>query len=209
MATVNIPSLINEEYFKKYSPVPLNFNIGEIRPFFNVAERLWVLPLVGQALYDELMQQVCDKDITPENSTLLLVIYPYLSFSICYEALPFIAYHFSEVGVTKGKSDNSESVSINDVNFISNQLRNQVETMKLGVRTFLNSHKETYPLYKGDDDEQCTACPIENYDGWIMQFYGGNRYDYEYFRALAMNHRLDPNPRLQVYSLPKKRIDLI
>lgn len=206
MATIELPTLINEEYFKQYSPIPENYNIKEIKPFFKVAEQLWVLPLLGQALYDELLEQVCANEITPENSTLLLVIYPYLSFAICYEALPFISYHFSQVGVTKGKSDNSDSVSINDVNFISTQLRNQVETMKGQLKKFLDEHSDVYPLYKPADcgvcDTVCDDC------SWIADYYGSGRYDWKYFRALYEANRNRPNPRLQVYTTRRINIDI-
>lgn len=207
MATIELPTIINEEYFKQYSPIPENYDIREIKPFFKVAEQLWVLPLLGQALYDELLEQVCANEITPENSTLLLVIYPYLSFAICYEALPFISYHFSQVGVTKGKSDNSDSVSIKDVNFISTQLRSQVETMKGQLKKFLDQHSDVYPLYKPDDcggacDTVCDDC------GWIADYYGSGRYDWQYFRALYTANRNKPNPRLQVYTTRRTNIDI-
>ena len=52
------PSIINFQYFKAYSPIPVNFNLEEVRPFFNVAEELWLVPLLGNALYDELLDQV-------------------------------------------------------------------------------------------------------------------------------------------------------
>lgn len=207
MATIELPTIINEEYFKQYSPIPDNYDIKEIKPFFKVAEQLWVMPILGQALYDELLEQVCANEITPENSTLLLVIYPYLSFAICYEALPFISYHFSQVGVTKGKSDNSDSVSINDINFISTQLRSQVETMKGQLKEFLNNHKDIYPLYKSDDCE-CTSHNVCDDCGWIADYYRGGRYDWQYFKALYNANRMKPNPRLQVYTTPRIRIDI-
>lgn len=207
MATIELPTIINEEYFKQYSPIPDNYNIKEIKPFFKVAEQLWVMPLLGQALYDELLEQVCANDVTPENSTLLLVVYPYLSFAICYEALPFISYHFSQVGVTKGKSDNSDSVSINDVNFISTQLRSQVETMKGQLKDFLNNHKDIYPLYKSDDCE-CSSQNVCEDCGWIADYYGNGRYDWQYFRALYEANKNKPNPRLQVYTTRRINIDI-
>ena len=206
MATVELPTIINEEYFKQYSPIPDNYDLNEIKPFFKVAEQLWVLPIMGQALYDELLEQVCENNVTPENATLLLVTYPYLAFSICYEALPFIAYHFSQVGVTKGKSDNSDSVSINDVNFISNTLRTQVEVMKGQLKKFLDEHRDIYPLYRPDDCDVCdTVC--DDY-GWIVDYYGAGRYDWQYFRALYQANRNKPNPRLQVYTTRKINIDI-
>ena len=44
-------TLINEAYFKQYSPVPDNYNIKDIEPYFKVAEEIWVKPLIGVPMY--------------------------------------------------------------------------------------------------------------------------------------------------------------
>ena len=116
---VEVQTLITEEYFKTYSPIPDNYNIKEIKPYFHVAEKLWIEPIIGMPLYEELLDEVEKDEVTPENATLLLNIYPLLAFAITYESLPFVGYHLSQVGITKGKSEISEPVSINDVNYIS------------------------------------------------------------------------------------------
>ena len=144
---VEVQTLITEEYFKTYSPISDNYNIKDIKPYFHVAEKLWIEPIIGTPLYEELLDEVEKDEVTPENATLLLNIYPLLAFAIVYESLPFVGYHLSQVGITKGKSENSEPVSINDVNYISTQLRNQCETMKMLLKKFLDEHAEHYPLY--------------------------------------------------------------
>ena len=99
-------TLINDAYFKSFSPLPFNYNLEEIRPYYKVAEELWVVPIIGVALYNELIQQVNENNVTELNSTLLLKIYAYEAIAITYEALPFVSYHISEIGISKGKSDN-------------------------------------------------------------------------------------------------------
>ena len=196
-------TLINEAYFKQFSPVPDNYNIKDIEPYFKVAEEIWIKPLIGVPLYEELLEEVNTNNVSPENSTLLLVLYPYLSFAIVFECLPFLSYHISEVGITKGKSDNSDSVSINDVNYINAHIREQVEVMKSQLKKFLNEHSDSYPLYKPDncscDNSECTDCD------WIIQYYGGGykNHNWQYFW-----NKNKPNTRLQTFSLPKRNIDL-
>lgn len=204
-------TLINEKYFKAYCPVPMNFNMEEILPFFNVAEELWLIDVLGVPLYNELLQQVNDNQVTELNSTLLLKIYPYLSFAICYEALPFIGYHFSEVGVTKGKSENSDSVSINDMNYISNTLRTQVELLKRYLKKFLDDNAALYPLYTPTSG--CCECKCEDNTEmiWNYYFFNGemNKYEWERYLLHCMMKKDVPNPHVQVYSTPRRRIDII
>lgn len=197
-----IPSLINESYFKQYSPIPRNFNIEDIRPYFTLAEKIWVEPILGTPLYEELLEQVVDNNVTPENSTLLVMVYPYLSYAIVYEALPFISYHLTEVGITKGKSDNSDSVSINDVNYINTHIRAQVEAMKTLFKKWLNEHSDSYPLFTPDDCVCNTPCDCD----WIAQYYNGGYINHPW-RYYANKNR--PNTRLQCYTTKRPNIDII
>ena len=207
---VEVQTLITEDYFKAYSPIPDNYNIKEIKPYFHVAEKLWIEPIIGMPLYEELLDEVEKDEVTPENATLLLNIYPLLAFAITYESLPFVGYHLSQVGITKGKSEISEPVSINDVNYISTQLRNQCETMKMLLKKFLDDNAEHYPLYYADNTVEC------NYDNdcewdWIYHYYTDGTYDkYQWQRSVA-EHRMrkfKPKSYNQLYSTRRYNMNL-
>ena len=207
---VEVQTLITEEYFKTYSPIPDNYNIKEIKPYFHVAEKLWIEPIIGMPLYEELLDEVENDEVTPENATLLLNIYPLLAFAITYESLPFVGYHLSQVGISKGKSEISEPVSINDVNYISTQLRNQCETMKKLLKKFLDENAEHYPLYYADNNAECN-CDDECGWDWIYHYYTDGTYDkYQWQRSVA-EHRMrkfNPNSYNQLYSTRRYNMNL-
>lgn len=205
-------TLINDAYFKAYSPIPLNYNLDEIRPFYSIAEQLWVIDVLGIPLYNELLQQVNDNDVTELNSTLLLKVFPYEAIAITYESLHFVAYHLSETGITRGKSENSDSVTTKDVNFIHERLRDQLELLKKYLIKFLDDNASLYPLYK-PAGETC-ACSCEKGDEWLWDYYFGsgtngiNRYSIERMRARCMAEKFKPNPNLLLYSIPQTPIDI-
>ena len=207
---VEVQTLITEEYFKTYSPISDNYNIKDIKPYFHVAEKLWIEPIIGTPLYEELLDEVEKNEVKPENATLLLNIYPLLAFAIVYESLPFVGYHLSQVGITKGKSENSEPVSINDVNYISTQLRNQCETMKKLLKKFLDEHSEHYPLYYADNTVECN-CDDECGWDWIYHYYTDGTYDkYQWQRSVA-EHRMrkfKPNSYNQLYTTRRYNMNL-
>ena len=207
---VEVQTLITEDYFKAYSPIPDNYNIKEIKPYFHVAEKLWIEPIIGMPLYEELLDEVEKDEVTPENATLLLNIYPLLAFAITYESLPFVGYHLSQVGITKGKSEISEPVSINDVNYISTQLRNQCETMKMLLKKFLDENAEHYPLYYADNTVECNCDNDCEWD-WIYHYYTDGTYDkYQWQRSVA-EHRMrkfKPKSYNQLYSTRRYNMNL-
>lgn len=209
---VEVQTLITEDYFKTYSPISDNYNIKDIKPYFHVAEKLWIEPIIGTPLYEELLDEVEKNEVTPENATLLLNIYPLLAFAIVYESLPFVGYHLSQVGITKGKSENSEPVSINDVNYISTQLRNQCETMKMLLKKFLDEHAEHYPLYYADNTVECKCeCDDECGWDWIYHYYMDGTYDkYAWQRSVA-EHRMrkfKPKSYNQLYTTRRYKMNL-
>ena len=209
---VEVQTLITEEYFKTYSPISDNYNIKDIKPYFHVAEKLWIEPIIGTPLYEELLDEVEKNVVIPENATLLLNIYPLLAFAIVYESLPFVGYHLSQVGITRGKSENSEPVSINDVNYISTQLRNQCETMKMLLKKFLDEHAEHYPLYYADNTVECKCeCDDECGWDWIYHYYTDGTYDkYAWQRSVA-EHRMrkfKPKSYNQLYTTRRYKMNL-
>lgn len=205
----NTPTIINEAYFKQFAPIPRNYNIDDIRPYFSIAENIWVVPIIGEDLYNELLEQVTNNEVTDVNSTLLLNIYPYLSICICYESLPLISYHLTEVGITKGKSDNSDSVSINDVNYISKHFRAQIEALKSQLKAFLKRNAEYFPLLTND----YSNCDCENtcIDDWQFDYFERGIYN-RYELLDSLNHFLNkkdrPNSYRQLYGVPKQKIDI-
>ena len=75
--------IINEKYLKKYSPISMNFNLDEVSNFVSISETIWVRPVLGTALYDEILSQVKNNNLSPENSTLLVeAVWPYEGFAV-------------------------------------------------------------------------------------------------------------------------------
>lgn len=154
--------LINKTLLAKYSPLPRNYDYSEVEQFIDVAELIWIEPIIGSEFYDELKEQVAENNISEENATLLVeAIYPYLGFATTYEALPICWANFSQVGVTKGKSENSDSLTLKDMTYISQHLRSQVEVRKDFLIKFLNDHADSFPLYNPSCNCGCNSCNTE------------------------------------------------
>lgn len=168
--------IINEKYFKQYSPIPLNFNLTEVKNYIPVAEKIWVKPLIGYELFDEIEEQVKNNEVSEANATLLTEggLWQYLAFATVYEALPMIWSHISEVGVTKGKSDNSDSLDLKDMTWVTQHLRNQVEVLKDQLKKWICEH---YLYYEKADlcscgcEQCCQSNPKLNYPNPQYQVY--------------------------------------
>lgn len=140
--------LMNKEYLKEYSLLPINFNTDEIWNFIPLAEQLHIVPIIGQEMYNELLDQVENNEVTPENASLLLQIYPFEGLAIMEVSMPYIAFHITEVGITKGSSENSDSVTTNDINYLTNYVRSQMVPYKERLIEFISQNSKLYPNIK-------------------------------------------------------------
>lgn len=146
--------IINEKWLKEFSPVPLNYDTKELQNYVKLAEQLYILPIIGDAQYSELLQQTADNALTEENSRLLSeALYPLEGFAVAYEALPFMWAHVAQVGITKGFSDNSSSLELKDMTYVESHLQRQLETRKALAARFIQDNIQDYPLIKPTSNE--------------------------------------------------------
>lgn len=170
--------LINKELLKQYSPYPRNYDLTEVMQYVDIAEKIWILPTIGYDWYEELEEQVKENKLTPENSTALVeAIYPYLGFAVAYESLPLTWASVTEIGVVKGKSDNSDSLSLKDMSYVENHLKRQLQVRGDFCKKWICEHQEYYPL------ADCCSCgcsccrenSILNKPKSFQQLYSTNR----------------------------------
>lgn len=139
--------IINKEYLAKYSVLPLNYNYDEVMNYVDVAEKIWILPVLGYDWYEEIEYQVKNNSVSEENATALVeAIWPYLGFAIVYEALPSIIYHATEVSITKGHSDNSDALDLKELSYYQEHIRRQLEVRKDFCKKWICEHIDSFPL---------------------------------------------------------------
>lgn len=131
---------MDSAYLKEYSLLPTNYSIQEIWNFIPIAENLHIVPLIGEDKYNELLDQVEHNNVSHDNAQLLLQIYPFESLAIMEVAIPYIAFHITEVGITKHSSDNSESASTDDINYLVNYIRSQMIPTKEKLVKYLKAN---------------------------------------------------------------------
>lgn len=152
------PVLINAEYLKAYSMFPKNYDLTDIENFIPIAEQIHILPILGLSLYEELVEQVTTNSLTEVNSTLLLEVYKVEGIAVLYESLPFCWAHLTQVGLTKGKSDNSDSIENKDIAYLNTHIKSQLDYAKKYLKDWLDSYSNNYPLYT--KEETCCSKPM-------------------------------------------------
>lgn len=146
MATIKQRTLMNKEYLTEYSLLPKNYSIDEVWNFIPIAEQLHIVPIIGMKMYNQLLDEVEQNNVDPANASLLLQIYPLEGLAIVETAMPYLAYRVNEAGITKNSSENSEPLTVNELNYLTNYVRSQIVPYKQKLEQFIQDNSELYPL---------------------------------------------------------------
>lgn len=143
--------LINDHYLQMYSLFPQNYDLTEVQNFVKIAENIHIKPILGDALYNALLTKINEDTLDEDYSELLIEIYQLEGLCVYYESLPFVWAHLSAVGITVGKSDNSDSINSDELMFILKRLESNINFHKDSLKEYLTENAEKFPEYKVED----------------------------------------------------------
>lgn len=148
--------LISEELLKLYSPISKNVGVDRIFPFVHLAQPYYIVPILGQPLTEELQEQIEEDTLTEENKALILKIAMPLAMWTSYLSTRGLAYSFTQKGISKEKSENSEPIAEKELGEYILSLKNQAEMATELLIAYLCNCQELYPLWKPSANCNCS-----------------------------------------------------
>lgn len=188
--------LISDEIIKERTVIHGNIEPELIYPDIKVAQDMYILPVIGTALYDKLQAAVNAGSWVglDDYKTLLdnYIIDPLMYYTLA-ELPTSLSYQFWNKGVVRKQGENTELPSMSDLVDISNKYRDRGEWYSKRLKLYLqqqsavNGKFQEYilpgtgidtiypdrnsfsnPIYLGDDD--CN--PYCNEGGFTRKTYG-------------------------------------
>ena len=147
--------IISEELLKLYSPLSRNVDVDKIYPYLHLAQPFFIESILGTALLQELQHQIEEGEITEENKALILKTAPVLAYYGTYLAMRSLTYSITEKGMTKEKSENSESISERELGEYVLSIKNQAEMYADVLIKYLCRCALSYPLWRPEEDCHC------------------------------------------------------
>ena len=148
--------LISEELLKLYSPISKNVGVDRVFPFVHLAQPYYITPILGRPLTEQLQSQIEDDALTEENKALILKIAMPLAMWTSYLAVRGLGYSMTQKGVTKEKSENSESLNEKEMAEYMLSLKNQAEMAQELLIRYLCKCRTLYPLWMPWSDCNCS-----------------------------------------------------
>lgn len=147
--------LINEELLKLHSPITSEVDVTDFIPYLVIAQDLYIAPILGEPLINELRSQIENNDLSNHNSALIVKIAPVLAFYTVYQGLPFHWASIVNKGITIRESENSKSVDMNDLAQLRRWVKDDAERFTGLLIEFLCKCHANYPLWRPAEGFAC------------------------------------------------------
>lgn len=161
---------IHPNDLKQTSYVDENVDDKLITPAISLAQDLYILPMIGSGVYDELKTQINANTLTALNTTLLTYIKPIMIFQTLYELTEPLTYKLTNKSIVKKKSENSENVDFKELMALKDKFKNIAQWYTERMRRYLVQNQLSYPLYMNPGTNVDTIHPNkQSYNcGWFL-----------------------------------------
>src|SRR3990172_133972 len=145
---VTIGLFINPAAIKNTTYIDENIEEKYIRVAIEVAQQLWIEPIIGSGIYDQLQTQINAGTLTSLNTTLLQDhIQPAMEYWTLYELVEPLLYKFNNKNIAKKTSDNSNPIDLDEAVHLKGKFKNIAEYKTERLRLYLIEKEVDYPLY--------------------------------------------------------------
>jgi hypothetical protein len=140
--------LVSEEKLKAFTSINQNVSPADLIPYILQSQDIVLQNYIGATYYIELKNQVVAGTVSSDNQFLLD---NYIGNALCnwglFYALPFLKYKIFNKSVVSPTSENSDSITLEELKFLMEQVRSAGETYMKRMIEWMVLHPGDYPAY--------------------------------------------------------------
>ena len=150
MATIYF---VTEKYIKDKTPITNNVSAKEIIPFIEVSAQTWMQSILGTYFFNDLLTKYNAQTLNALETVLVTKMQPAIAWRATADCVIELTYQLKNKGIQKQNGDNSESVELDETQFVSTHYANKAEFFEEFVRLYLNKNKDSFPVFTSDDNK--------------------------------------------------------
>jgi hypothetical protein len=166
------PLFITRNYIIKNSPLQGAIDADRLLPFVRTAQDKYMLNLLGTVLFYFLQEQIANgtfKDLNVFYQDLMDDhIKPTLIWYSCVEYIPFSAIQFKSEGAVKHRSEQSETPSKSEIDYLLNKAMNSADFYSTRTQNYLIAYSNQIPQYL-----ESVGNLTQVYPDFSNQYFGG------------------------------------
>jgi len=147
----NTVYLLSTKELKQYSVINENVDDSLLHNAILEAQQIELQQILGSCLYERIIGLVSDDEIQnePDYKKLLddycrkIIVY-----AATQRAVIYLHYKMMNKGVTAQNSDNSNPIDLNELQFLMDHIKNDLEFFSKRLQDYLKQNEDLYPEYK-------------------------------------------------------------
>ena len=134
-----------------------------------IAQQIHVRNYLGSDLYNRISDDIIADTLTGDYLSLVnTYIQPMLIHFAMVDYLPFAAYQVKNGGVFKHSSENSETVSKSEVDYLVNKEREFAEYYTRRFIDYMANNQNLFPEYTSNSNEDINPDKDATFNGWVL-----------------------------------------
>src|SRR5210317_1590868 len=146
-----------------------NVDTDKFIQFIKIAQEIHVKNYLGSKLYDKISSDIVAGTLSGDYLSLVnTYVQPMLIHFAMVDYLPFAAYQVKNGGVFKHSSENSETVSKNEVDYLVNKEREFAEYYTRRFIDYMANNQNLFPEYTSNTNEDINPDKDATFNGWVL-----------------------------------------
>ncbi len=155
---------ITETYLKNQTPITANVDVTDVTPFIRTQCEMRVQPILGTYFYKDILTKYNAQTLNPDEEILVSYIQPVVAWRSAEDAVFGLSYQLKNKGLQTQFGDNSNSVSIQEVNFGQDHYAQKASFYESRLSHYLKDNKALFPEFTSDLNKDSDLRPLRSLD---------------------------------------------
>jgi hypothetical protein len=168
MATV---LFINRTDLVRNSIIDGNVDTDKYIQFIKLAQEVHIQNYLGTKMYNALTTAMPNIDLPANARWKLLLddyVVPMLIWFSQVEYIPFASYQLRNGGMFKHRSENAETVSKEEVDFLVEKARTNAEWYSRRFIDYMSFNQTLFPEYTNNSNDDIYPSNSATFNGWVL-----------------------------------------
>ncbi len=145
-------TIVTVNDLKLYSNISENIDVEMLNPHLLIAQQLYLQPVLGDALYSDLINRFNNNTLTGDTQTLYEeYIVQSLAYSAWFSASPFLSYKTNRNGINTQSTDNTTPLTPEELSLYSSRVENFKDFYLNRLEKYLILNNDKFPLFRKND----------------------------------------------------------
>lgn len=140
--------IVSTNELKNLTSIGQNLDCELLTPHLLIAQQLYLEPVLGCALYNDIISRYDNNWLTGDTQTLYEeYLVPAIAYSAWYSLSPFLNWRTSRNGINKSGTDTLQPIEIQEFSMYSSKVENLMRFYLKRLEDYLKCNKDLFPLY--------------------------------------------------------------